>query len=102
MGPRFKVRAFRGLYHDAIPLLEKNPSFVIVTVGTNDSVIKSSECVLIELLRVKKFTDYSSPGCEAIISCPTDRYDEPKAKLTILNLRRKLNNLKIPVFCNES
>ena len=107
MGPRFKVRAFPGaiirdLYHYSIPLLEKNPSFVIVMAGTNDSVIKSSECILFELLQLKKFIADSLPGCEVIISCPTDRYDEPKAKLTLLNLRRKLNTLKIPVIVNDN
>ena len=107
MGPRFKLRAFPAaiicdLYHHLIPLLEKNPSFVIVMAGTNDSVIKSSECILFELLQLKTFIADSLPGCEVIISCPTDRYDEPKAKLTLLNLRRKLNTLKIPVIVNDN
>ena len=94
MGPHSKVRAFPGaiirdLCHHSIPLLEKNPSFVIVMAGTNGSVIKSSECILFKLLQLKRFIANSLPGCEVIISCPTDRYDEPKAKLTLLNLRRK-------------
>ena len=107
MGRRFKVRAFPGamirdFYHHAIPLLEKNPSYVLVMAGSNDSPNKSSECILIEMLQLKKFIEDSLNGCKVIISCPTDRYDDPKAKLTILHLRRKLKNLEIPIILNDN
>ena len=107
MGRRFKVRAFPGamirdFYHHAITLLEKNPSYVLVMAGSNDSPNKSSECILIEMLQLKKFIEDSLNGCKVIISCPTDRYDDPKAKLTILHLRRKLKNLEIPIILNDN
>ena len=55
MGPRLKVRAFPGgiihdFYHNALPLLEKKLTYVIIMAGTNDSLTKTSEAILVELL----------------------------------------------------
>ena len=107
LGPRFKVRAHPGaivrdFYHHAVPLLEKKPTYVIIMAGTNDSTMKSSELILVELLQLKTFIEKQLPGCTVIISCPTDRNDDPKAKLTNLHIRRKLNNLKLPIIVNDN
>ena len=73
MGPRFKVRAFPGaivrdLYHHAIPLLEKKPSYIIIMAGTNDAITKTSEIILVELLLLKSFVEDALPGCKVVIS----------------------------------
>ena len=107
LGPRFKVRAHPeaivgDFYHHAVPLLEKKPTYVIIMAGTNDSTMKSSELILVELLQLKTFIEKQLPGCTVIISCPTDRNDDPKAKLTNLHIRRKLNNLKLPIIVNDN
>ena len=107
MGPRYKVRAFPGaivrdFYHHAIPLLEKKPSSVVIMVGTNDSKVKTSESILVELLQLKTFIENSLPGCTVVISCPTYRFDEPLPRLTVMHLRRKLGMLNIPVILNEN
>ena len=107
MGPRFKVRAFpRGIvgdfYHNALPLLEKKPTYVILMAGTNDSLTKTSEAILVELLKLKTSIEDSLPGCKVIISNPTYRYDEPKICLTVLHLRKKLSNLETPHILNDN
>ena len=55
MGSKVKVRGFAGarikdFYNYLIPLLEKRPSRIILMAGTNDSVEKSSQEILTELL----------------------------------------------------
>ena len=70
--------------------------------GTNDSTMKSSELILVELLQLKTFIEKQLPGCTVIISCPTDRSDDHKAKLANLHMRRKLNNLKLPIIVNDN
>ena len=107
MGPRFKVRAFPGpivrdFHHQAIPLLEKKPSYIVIMAGTNDTITNTLEVILVELLQLKSFIEYALPGCKVAISCPTDRFDDPKACLTVLHLRRKLNNLQIPLISNDN
>ena len=51
---------------------------------------------------VKLLIENKLPGCKVIIVCPTYRYDEPKAKLTIIHLQRKLNKLKMDVILNDN
>ena len=62
MGPRFKVRAYPGaiiqdFYHNAIPLLEKLPTYVILMAGMNDATAKHSEIILVEILKLKSFIE---------------------------------------------
>ena len=66
MGPRFKVRSYSGsiirdFYHNAIPLLEKLPTYVILMAGTNDVVTKHSEVILVEILKLKSFIENELP-----------------------------------------
>ena len=102
----FKVRAFpRDIGISTImPSLcwKKRPSYVILMAGTNDSINKSSEEILVELLQLRTFIESNCPDCKVVISRPTDRFDAAKAKLTVMHLRRKLNNLKIPIILNDN
>ena len=99
MGKNVKVRGFSGVnindfYTYLIPLLRKKPSYIILMVGTNDAMIKSSEELLAELLALKNWIVEVLPGVIIAISCRTIRNDNQKARLTILHLRKKLNDLK--------
>ena len=73
---KIKIRFFPGakikdMFHYAIPLLEKNPDYVILHVGTNDAIL--------ELMR---FIKEKHPGCKKItLSAPiirTDNYNANK------------------------
>ena len=70
--------------------------------GTNDSIDKSSDEILYELLSLKKWILHILPDVNVTISCPTIRIDHQKARLTILRLRQKLLNLNIDVINNEN
>ena len=107
MGPNFKVRAHSGaiiqdIYSYIAPLLPRNPTYVILMVGTNDAIEKDSNKILNELLDLKKYIESKSPECKVIISCPTCRFDHAKARITIFNLRKKLDDLDIMVILNEN
>ena len=106
MGPRFKIRAFPGavindFYDYAVPLIKKKPSYIIIMAGSNDAINKSSQTILEDLLKLKSFLQ-SKFECEVIISCPTYRFDNPKANSTLRNLRNIIVDLNIPVISNDN
>ena len=70
--------------------------------GTNDSIVKSADEILDEILQLKLFIEETLPECEVIISCPTCRYDDQTAKLTVIQLRQKLQNLNFPIIMNDN
>ena len=61
-----------------------------IMAGTHDAIMKTSETILVELLQLKSFVEDTFPGCIVVISCPTYRYDDPKACLAVLHMHRKL------------
>ena len=51
------VRSFPGaniekMYNYLAPLLEKEPKVIVLHIGTNDAVIKSSDYILSEILKL--------------------------------------------------
>ena len=108
MGPLYKVRAFPGaviedFYNYAIPLVKKKPSSIILMAGSNDAAIKSksSQSILEDLLKLKSFLQ-AKFRCNVILSCPTYRFDDQKANVTLRNLRNNLLDLNIPVISNSN
>ena len=80
VGPKVKVRSFPGArikdyYSYLLPLLEKNPSNIILMAGTTDSIEKSSDEIIYELLSLKKCVRDILPDVKVIISYPTIRLD---------------------------
>ena len=101
MGANVKVRSFPGtkikdFYNYLVPLLENRPSNLILMAGCSDATIFTSETILNELLLLKKWILQSSPGVNVCLSCPTERLDDSKARITIHHLRKNsefiLNN----------
>ena len=94
-GPNYvKVRSFPGAtiadMKDYLkPLLRKNPTTLILHVGTNDASNgkENAEEILNELLELKKEIIRTLPSCKVIISMPTQRKDNVKAngKMKVLN-----------------
>ena len=106
-GLNTKVRAFSGsniknMYNYMIPLLQKEPEYILLHVGTADAPFKSSEQILTELLQLKTHIETMLPGVIVIISQPIMRTDNMKANLTIQQLARKLDNLKIRILDNSN
>ena len=78
------------------------PTYVILMAGTNDATAKHSEIILVEILKLKSFIENELPECKVFISCPTYRFDDSKASLTLLHLRKKVSNLKLDVVMNDN
>lgn len=102
-----KVRPFSGssiidMYSYIVPLIQKRPSSIILHVGTNDAREKSADVLLDELLELKLFISKQLPDTKIIISQPTIRNDNFKAKETIRNLIDKINLLDIPTIDNRN
>ena len=58
--------------------------------------------IVSELLLLKKWILSVIPEVIIAISCPTIRSDNQKAKLTILNIRKKLSDLKVNIIANDN
>ena len=107
LGKKIKIRCHPGacindIYSYAVPLLGKKPDGIILMVGTNDSVNKCSQKILNELLELKKWIIGKLPGADVVFSCPTLRHDNQKARLTIIQLRNKLSQLKVNTISNDN
>ena len=79
-----KVHNFRGArVDDVIPLLHKDPSFIIIRTGTNDAPYLTSRKILDNLLTLKSFITDNLPNCKVVISTPTLCTDNGKAALIV-------------------
>ena len=101
-----KVRCFseclvNDMYDYLAPLLKKEPDYVILHVGTNDSVTKSSDNILNELLDLKAHIERILPKATIILSQLIVRIDDVKANLTIRRLIDKLEKLDIPLLNHD-
>ena len=86
-----KVRTFPGaiindFYSYLLPLLNKQPTKIIVHCGTNDAYDKTVEQLIDELLKLKTFIKKTLPFANVVLSFPTIRdnfHRNPKSIYTI-------------------
>ena len=102
-----KVYNFRDatvdeMKHHAIPLLRKEPSFIIIHAGTNDAPYLTSRKILDNLITLKSFITDKLPNCKVVISTPTLRTDDGKAALTVSQLINHLLQLDIDIIDNRN
>lgn len=101
-----KVRSFPGavindFYNYLEPLMEKKPDKLIVHVGSNDAFDKTAEVIFNDLVQLKSYI--KQRFCiDAVISCPTIRTDNSRAKKVVAELREYLNKLEGTVICNDN
>ena len=95
-------RKGRVVKHHVIPLLRKEPSFVITHGGTNDAPYLTSRKILDNLLTLKSFITDNLPNCKVVISTPTLRTDDEKAALTVSQLTNHLLQLDIDIIGNRN
>ena len=86
---KIKVKNFPGATIDDIygyikPLLKKCPDNIILHVGTNNTVNKSSKVVLGKLLDLKKFIEKTLRESNVVISNLITRNDNGKAFLAVI------------------
>ena len=102
-----KVKAIGGctieqMYAELTPLLRMEPDYVILHVGTNDSVKKSSDYICDELIKLKHYIENFLPNVMVILSKPIIRVDNSKANLTIRYVNKRLDDLNILMIDNSN
>ena len=100
-----KVRDFRGatirdLKHHLVPLIKKKPEHIILHIGRNDAVSKTSMQILDELLQLKQYMINTLPTCRVIVSRPMIWTDNGKAALTLSNFNKLLGQLEVDFIDN--
>ena len=90
------------IQHNLVPILERNPCYLILHVGTNNAESCNSREILDKVLKLKTFISEKCPQCQTIFSTPTIRSDKAKANLTVRQLTNHLLQLKIDVVDNRN
>ena len=88
----------KGMYGYLTPLLRKKPSVLILHVGTNDAVTKTSDEILNEILDLKKHVENAVPGIHVVISKMNIRSDNRKANTMLGNVNMKLVKLGVTLL----
>ena len=78
------------------------PEHIILHIGTNDCILKTSDQVLNELNSLKSYIEKVLPSCNVIISMPTIRADNPRANTIIKNLNFKLKRYGYSLMDNSN
>ena len=81
-----KVHSFRGatvddMKHQVIPLLYKEPNFIIIHAGTKAAPCLTSRKILNNFLTLKSFITYNLPNCKVVIFTPILLTDDGKQRL---------------------
>ena len=102
-----KVRVFPGasiedLVYHLTPLLRKNPSTVIIHIGTNNCVYDNSSEIIGKLKNLKVFISNQIPNCKIILSSLIKRNDIAKAQMTVKLVNEKLKNLNTEIMDNSN
>ena len=94
-----KVRSFHGtdicdMYDYIAPLLRKDPAYIILHIGLNDTPNKSSGEILEIALQLKAHIEMVLPYAKVYLSSPIPRYDNVKAGFVIHQLHMKLKDME--------
>ena len=102
-----KVRFFRdGIIEDmennVNPILKREPDYIILHVGTNNTTSLTACDIIGKLLQLKSAILHDPKSCKVIISQPTLCSDNVKAALTNHHLCNLLEELNIDILkkCN--
>ena len=103
---RVKVRAFPGatiedMYDYLTPLLKKEPSNIILHVGSNNSTSEDPQTIFDKLLLLKMHIQVILPNTVIWLSTPTLRMDNPKAGFVLRQVADKMLALDINLVNND-
>ena len=95
---RTKVRVFPGacvrdMYDYLMPLLRKNPTNIILHIGSNDAPRKTADEIENEITVLKQFIVNNLPNVKIFLSCPTVRFDNARANAVLRDLNDRLKVL---------
>ena len=93
-----KVRSFPGAriddFYDYLkPLLKKEPSTIILHIGTNDSTNKTSGQIINEMNNLTNYIEETHPKVKIFLSSPILRFDNPIANRTLEEVRTYFKSL---------
>ena len=102
-----KVRPFPGstiddMYDYLNPLLKKNPSNIILHIGSNDALDKTTEEIANEIIHLKEFIESVLPSVKIFWSCPILRLDNMKANTVLRELSQWLKFFTNNVIDNNN
>ena len=80
-----------------LTILNQNPDYVVLHVGTNNAKDMSSRIILDKLLQLKTAVLDSNENCKVILSQPMTRVDDGKACLTNSKVNDLLEELDTPI-----
>ena len=84
------------------PLLRKEPSNILLHIGTNSCQNEKSRVVLNKILSLKHYIETVLPECKVIISKIIVRTDDPITQLIANNVNIYLESLDIPLVNNDN
>ena len=106
-GSLVKVRHYPGasvdcMRYNIMPIFKKDPSNMIIHIGTKSVLEFTSTEILNKVLKLKTMMKEKLPHYNVLISVPTLRLDDGKATLTISQLTNHLLELNIPLINNKN
>ena len=93
----FREATLADINHHIIPILNKKPDVIILHVGTNDSVSRTSREILDDLLQLKSAITKTLSNCRVVFLQPTLRVDNGKAILALHRLNEHFSELNLNV-----
>ena len=101
------MRSFPGaktddMFYYLVPLLEKNPDYVILHVGTNDAVDHQSSDIISKIFKLKEFIQLKVPNCKVIISTPIKAHGNKKASSLVDDVIQQLQQLNTEATINAN
>ena len=102
-----KIRPFPGatvddMFDYLVPLLKKEPTYIILQIGSNDSPSKRGDEIANEIANLKAFIYKTLPNVRIFISCPIIRIDNKKANNTLRVLDMILRNTYKDIIINDN
>ncbi len=104
-----KVRPFSGATTEDMrsylqPLLKKEPTTVILHIGTNDATESGmdSDTLISRILDLKAEIEKTVNGCKVILSLPMRRRDNAKANEILIKVCDKLISMKLDIINNNN
>ena len=83
----FSGARIEDINHYIIPIIKKQPDYLILHVGTNDATTNTSKKIIDDLLILKSKISKHIPSCRIVLSKPVIRMDDGKANITIRNIK---------------
>ena len=75
------------------PILERNPDYIILHIGTNNASKNTANELLDKILALKSLVASSSQNFKVIISTLTMRVDDQKCRSVVIEVKEFLKNL---------